>query len=43
MKDEIPEKKEKKKKNSKLHGIISGLMDYLELKFNNELWWNRDD
>ena len=32
-----------RKREERYQGIISGLMDYLELKFNNELWWNRDD
>lgn len=40
-------KKEKieklQKREERYQGVISGLLDFLELKFNNELWWNRDD
>ena len=32
-----------RKREERYQGVISGLMDFLELKFNNELWWDRYD
>lgn len=32
-----------RKREERYQGVISGLLDFLELKFNNELWWDRDD
>ena len=32
-----------RKREERYQGVISGLMDFLELKFNNEIWWDRYD
>lgn len=47
LEDDRRSKKEKiaklRKREERYQGVISGLLDFLELKFNNELWWDRDD